>query len=477
MPAEEPQPGQETYAGDYEQWVETAAVASAPAVGGPIGTAWQIGASMGAEFASDQFAEGQADRLQEGVTTRDGPALPGTYYPGYDHPTLQRMVETNMDPGQVNEIGAAWNDLGNTLVEFQTAVSSAVGRSTEDWSGTAGDAARSYFTGVGDWMGGTGQAFQLAANRMNAQSEAAATARAAMPEPVDFNWGDALAMAATETNPFNMVNTMREIRQRFDEKQEAHARAAEVMTTYARTLAETGSAMPAFAPVPTMASGSGEKSAEPGGGGGGFGTGSSVPPLGAGGGGSPGGAGASGGGAAGTSGGGSAGGSMPGTGSTGGAAGLGGGSTGSGSGTGTSFLPGGDGAGRTPVQSFEVGQQNPGAGRTPVNPGPGPVPGPLPVGGLPGGGGLPPRESGSVGGRGFGPGGGRGFGPIGGPGSPAGGGSGSSLGGGRGFGAGTTGFGSGPGAGGGSGTGGGPASGFGAKGPGGLAGEHAPGRG
>jgi hypothetical protein len=191
-------------------------------------------------------------QVGEGVPTREAPVMPGTDYRGYEHPMLKQMVETNMDPGQVNDIGMAWESLGEALVAFRDAIVEAAGQSEGDWGGAAGDAARRYFAGVGEWMGQTGEAFHLTAYRLKAQSESAASARAQMPEPVNFSMDDALAMLRDETKLYYLADTVREINQRFAEKQQAHERAAEVMAAYAKSIAETGAGMPDFVPVPAM---------------------------------------------------------------------------------------------------------------------------------------------------------------------------------------------------------------------------------
>jgi hypothetical protein len=384
----EPVVAEETYAGDYRASQEAAADAEGGA--GLGGAVRRVIADLQAEAASEVYAEGQARRLELGVETRGGPRMPGTYYLGYGHPALKDMVETNMDPAQVNDTGAAWNSLGNTLVEFQEAVSTAVEGSAEDWSGVAGDSARGYFAGVGDWMGGTGQAFQLAANRLNAQSEAAASARAGMPEPVDFSMNDAIGMLERETNIFNLHNTISQVNQKFAEKQQAHELAAEVMTNFAKAMGESGSGMPTFAPVPNM----GEPAGNAGGESvddrpvGGRGTGSWPA-----GGGGP---------AVDVSAGGGVEGGMPpaSDGAEGDAPRPGGGGL-EGPGGGVGSDPG-----STPVQSGQVsvpgGLGGGDHGVRPVAGGPGGEPaGGLPIGGFPGG--RPGSGAGPVGGRGFGP--------------------------------------------------------------------------
>jgi hypothetical protein len=247
-------PGQQTYAGDQQQvLVAQAEAQNAQTQGGlldPVGDVLRTGH---ATLQARQYAEEQARRLQQNLETRNAPPMSGSYYPGYEHEAMKAMVNDNLDPAQVNDSGLAWNNIGNTLIEFQAAFTAAANRSTEDWSGAAGDAARSHVTGLGDSMGSSGQGFQLAANQMYAQSQAAEQARNAMPEPVQFSMGDALGMLAQERNPFALPGVVEEVNQKFEEKKQAHEQAAQVMTTYSQSLTDAGTAMPAFAPPPTMA--------------------------------------------------------------------------------------------------------------------------------------------------------------------------------------------------------------------------------
>lgn len=417
-----PVPGTRTYESTVEADLQRQAFEEAARTGGnPFDIFRRL---REANAGADRYSDEQERTLREaGVQTRDAPAMPGTHYQGYDHHSMKSMVNDDMDPGQVDETGAAWNELGNKLIEFEAAMKSAVSQSREDWSGESGAAARNFMTGVGAWMGSTGKEFHLASNRMHAQSEAAGSAKSAMPEPVDFSMGDAFAMLANERNPFNMPKVVGEINQKFDEKQQAHDDAARVMTTFSQSLADSGSGMPSFKPVPTMAGPSGSDS------GNGFTNSTS-------------------------------------NGTGDGFGGVGGNSSGSGGYQGPG--PGSGGGSGIGSQSGGTGSQGyqGGTGGLPVGPGPwgnpgggpgtGPGPGMFPVGGPPGG---PGTGRGGTGG----PGSGRG---------PGGSGSGRS---GFGPGGGSTGQGAGGRAGVGSGGAAGQGPGVGARGPGALAADHAAG--
>lgn len=183
----------------------------------------------------------------------DLPALDADYL-GYDHHTLKQMVETGNDPGQVDGMAAAWNEIGGAFARFGDEIVGAARASEADWQGEAGDRARDLAVDMGGWFGGAAARAEHAGANIARQAEAASLARSSMPEPVDFSIGDAMTMLMTETNPLHLPAVMGEIRQNFEAKQQAHAEAAEVVQTYDSTLYETGSAMPAFtvAPAPNQ---------------------------------------------------------------------------------------------------------------------------------------------------------------------------------------------------------------------------------
>ncbi|WP_188316667.1 hypothetical protein [Solihabitans fulvus] len=334
------------------------------------GVVMSIGEYIQAMQKSQQYQDDQAKALESQVHDhRPPPSFQGTNYLSYDHPTLKSMVNTNIDPTQVDGQGRSWNKLGNTMVNFQNEVSTAVSSSTTHWQGTAGDSARNYLTGLGTWTGSTGQGAQLIGNHMAAQQEAAATAKTSMPEPVNFSMGDAMKMYFT-SSPADLANTVTQINQKFDQQQQAHEQAAHVMSTMADSLKATSTTMPAFAPPPTMA-------------GPGDGTGINPPngvnPPGSGSGGVPGG-GSGGGGGGGVPGGG---GGVPGGGGGGMPGGPGGGYPGGGGGGGLPGGPGGGGGGGGYEGIYHGG--GPGTGTSGAGGGGGGMPG-GPGGGYPGGG-------------------------------------------------------------------------------------------
>ncbi|WP_158847022.1 hypothetical protein [Saccharothrix deserti] len=207
---------------------------------------------------SAQYQANQEKQLEQVVENYRPPLSPaGSHYMGYDHNALKAMVTDNMAPSTANEQGEAWTKIGNTLAELQTNLTNATAASKGAWQGAAAESAQGYFTNVATWSGNAAQGAQLTGNKLYTQSTAAEQAKNSMPEPVQFSTGDAYKMFFSEPNPFKWADTINQIEQKFEEKQQAHERAAEVMTTMSTSFQESGSTMPAFSPPPPMDSGGG----------------------------------------------------------------------------------------------------------------------------------------------------------------------------------------------------------------------------
>jgi hypothetical protein len=201
----------------------------------------------------------QAASLQQGQDLRAAPSTGGNYYMGYSHERLAGMV-ADVDAGAVGEIGRAYNDIGNTLVELAADMSTAITMSEHGWTGNAGNSARGYMTGLSQWIGQTGQGSQLAGNRMGELSQSVETAKNSMPEPNGFNQADALKHNTSFTGLLNPIDIPAEAAK----QQEAHQEAAQVVQTYDSGMGTLGSTMPAFSEPPAFTSGGGGTGHQPG---------------------------------------------------------------------------------------------------------------------------------------------------------------------------------------------------------------------
>ncbi|MEV4311840.1 hypothetical protein [Actinocrispum sp. NPDC049592] len=197
-----------------------------------------------------------------GADTRVAPVPSGALYENLDHPTLKAMVTSDVDPEQVGTLAEAWREAGTRLAQFQDDVAGAVNASRGEWQGAAGELARGFIAGLGVWIGQAGRGAQLAGTQAAKHSEALATARNAMPEPVPFDVDAANAELRSITDPVLLLSRYAAHMEAYAAQQAAQRRAAEVVSNYDNALAEAA-LMPAFAPPPTMTGDAPTRSALP----------------------------------------------------------------------------------------------------------------------------------------------------------------------------------------------------------------------
>jgi hypothetical protein len=252
------QAGQVTYTGDNEAQLRAEWEQQATNNPGFFGTFKTFAEYVKYKSDAAKFQADQAKKLKEQVEDYRPPVqFDGNNYMSWDHPALKAMITDNMDPNTADQQGRAWTKIGNTLANLQSGLQKATDASQDAWQGVAADSARNYFAGVATWSGNAAQAAQLTGNSMAQQQEAASTAKSAMPEPVNYNTSDALKDFFSAP-PWQWASKADEIQQKFDEKQQAHEQAAQVMTTMAQSFQQSGSTMPAFAAPPTMDGSSGD---------------------------------------------------------------------------------------------------------------------------------------------------------------------------------------------------------------------------
>jgi hypothetical protein len=361
-------------------------------------------ASAQAKAAAQSTISSQQKTLAQDVNTRSAPSVVGNNYLNYSHDALYGMVNNGLDAGQVGSNSQSWNKISNSMVSISKTLNTATTSTESAWTGTAADTARGFHTGVSSWTGSASESAQLVSDNMYNQSQAAQSAKSAVPKPVPYSFTNELQDFFTAPNPAAGWNT---INDKLAAQQKAHQTAATAVQSYDHSLAQSAGQMPAMSPPPTFnpSAGGGPGGVGGTGGVGGIGGGSGGGPT------TPGGGGVGGGGAGGGtgSGGGGAGGGFggvplpPGRGGTSGSGTNGGSGVGVGTGPGTftsGVGPGGVGPGSPGF--------NGGGGGSPVGVGSDPSGGfGMPVGGFGGAGfGGGGAAGGSGGGSGFGGGGG-----------------------------------------------------------------------
>ncbi|WP_369822193.1 PPE domain-containing protein [Saccharomonospora sp. CUA-673] len=112
---------------------------------------------------------------------------PVVRYESYSHEQLKAEVEAGNDPEAAGEIARGWVELAGRLQSAVDTLSGAAGGSEEAWQGDGGDALRAALARAGAWARHGAEAATSVGGAVSAQAGAAARARAAMPEPVEYD--------------------------------------------------------------------------------------------------------------------------------------------------------------------------------------------------------------------------------------------------------------------------------------------------
>jgi hypothetical protein len=306
-----------------------------------------------------------------GQGARDVPSQ-DVNHAAFDHAQLKQWTD-DADTGTTQAFADEWARTGAVLAEAADALKRAALGSEAGWVGEAAEAMRARLGQIAGWSSETGSQIVAASQSITRESEAADTARRAMPDPVSFQPADIIrdapgnGLLALAALPGLMV-------QRYEQSRAAHEEAVRVVSERDGAMSSAAGEVAVFRAPPSLdgsADGAGESAGAgrsggpgghggPGGSGGVDGFGGPGGPGGPGGVGGPGGAGGPGG--------------VGGPGGSGGA-GEPGGSGGAGfSGDGVVGVLGDEPAGVTAAESFvareTVGPPN-GAGSV-ANPGSGP---------------------------------------------------------------------------------------------------------
>ncbi|RZQ62031.1 hypothetical protein [Amycolatopsis suaedae] len=226
--------------------------------------AWLLGFMQ--DFVARQAASQQADQMGEknvkdlsdakGVQFIEGLKPSGENYPGHSHAQMTKYVNDNLDTQQIVGVSDAYHKLHLDFKDFADQLTEAVNKSKGAWEGNAGENARGYFANLAKWADTNGDNAKLASETMYQQSDAAGRAKNGMPEEVPFNWQSEIDK--WKQNPFDFAGNIKETLETYKANKQAHADAAQVMTTYDNELYEAASKQPVFAEPPKFnAAGSG----------------------------------------------------------------------------------------------------------------------------------------------------------------------------------------------------------------------------
>src|SRR2546430_7794506 len=202
------------------------------------------------QYSQEMDAQAKALAAQGGAT-RNGPVSSCYNYMSLPHKNLKDMVTKDANPGDVGTSGDQWISAGNAMVQFQNDVRTAINNSEADWQGAAGNSARGFMADVGTWVGTAGTQAQLAGTQTGRQGAALSTAKETMPDEVPYDSNKVMQDFNNADNIFDKIKIAAQAQVDYQASQQAHQRAAEVVSTYDSNLAGA-STMPAFGAPPTM---------------------------------------------------------------------------------------------------------------------------------------------------------------------------------------------------------------------------------
>ncbi|WP_370947790.1 hypothetical protein AB5J62_09580 [Amycolatopsis sp. cg5] len=210
-----------------------------------------------AEEAAGAYSRAQGEAFQRGQEFRQGLAPSDVDAMGYDHQALFDMVQSG-NAVEIDIHGEKITNFANVLAESSQAASAAASAEESDWQGESGARVAAFLQQSGNWLNHTSEATALAGNRYSQQSAAVDHARREMPPVVPFDQKGAMDRAADKLvspNPADIqagVKMMEDIAAQQQRAQEAHEKAAQVVTGMNGGLYETGRTMPAYAPAPAL---------------------------------------------------------------------------------------------------------------------------------------------------------------------------------------------------------------------------------
>ncbi|MGI5995795.1 PPE domain-containing protein [Saccharomonospora viridis] len=192
-------------------------------------------------------------------------------YESYAHERMYAEVGTDNDPAVAGEIGREWTKLARELREVGDTLAALSEASERAWQGGAAESMRSVLRDAVAWTEQAADVSDTVGQAVVGQAEAAARAKAEMPEPVSYDPAAMIREAASAGDVWRLVGLSDAMAARRDEAEHARQQAVDVM--YARSAA-LGSAVPdGEFPTPPRLTSTGESDAD---GGTGRGTGSTV---------------------------------------------------------------------------------------------------------------------------------------------------------------------------------------------------------
>jgi hypothetical protein len=172
-----------------------------------------------------------ANKLDENVAVGEDRVITESgNWAAVPHKQLYESVHTGNDPAEAYALAREWTDLGNMMAENSRAMDEAI-RSTESgWQGVAAASARESTLKLATWGGDAAQTSQYMGTRIAEQGLTAERAKAAMPEPVEFDYGQMLRQGFATGGLAGFARAVQDVQVASEQARSAHEQAVRVMS-------------------------------------------------------------------------------------------------------------------------------------------------------------------------------------------------------------------------------------------------------
>ncbi|MEU6644826.1 PE-PGRS family protein [Saccharomonospora sp. NPDC046836] len=150
-------------------------------------------------------------------------------YEWYSHEAMRADVASGNEPAAAGEISREWTDLATKLRQAGEALAGVAGDSADVWRGPAGDALRGVLGEAVRWAHEVAEVSAGLGDAVAHQAEAAARARAEMPEPVPFDPAGIIRDAASSGDIGLLARLSDALAVRREEAEAARQQAIDVM--------------------------------------------------------------------------------------------------------------------------------------------------------------------------------------------------------------------------------------------------------
>ncbi|GAB3456771.1 WXG100 family type VII secretion target [Actinophytocola sediminis] len=202
---------------------------------------------MSDELSVDQRAM-VADLV--GLTGADPVLTESHNWAGYTHQALYEGVHGNNDPGAATQLAAEWATTSNSMLESSLSMIDVVKASAGAWEGEAATATRKALDSLGEWGANTSAISLRVSKQLDEQATIMAEAKAAMPEPVDFDLATEVAKVNSQPTLAGFVQSLNDLHAGHAKATNAQSEAVAVMSRMEERSRSVDQSIPVFAAPP-----------------------------------------------------------------------------------------------------------------------------------------------------------------------------------------------------------------------------------